>query len=159
MALNAKFSLTPREPRKYIVDSATSHVKYYAYLVHYGVFIGQVDHSLVTHYNDNKVFLYCNRVGYPFPDPFPADHYNHAVARLYFYTDEPMGKQYLLLFHVNSYGKIGVYLNGNFVREEDCNGDETIAVLVDCPGPEIWDALYVAPSIWAWIKGVDCYVI
>jgi len=159
MSLNAKFSLTPREPFKYLWDSANSSYEYYAHLVHFGVYIGTHNLSLEGKYNANEVYLRCNPVGYPFPDPFPSDYYERAVARLSFYTDAPTDNQYLILFHVNCLNKIGIYLNGNLVREENCNGDETIAILVDCPGPNLWDTLYVVPAYSAWIKGVDCYVI
>ena len=159
MSLGAKFSLTPLEPIKYLWDSANSRYEYYGYLSHYGVYIGSGIWSLEGKYNANKVWLACNNIGYPFPDPFPSDVYERAVARLRFTTDAQTDEQNLVLFHVDCGHKIGVYLNGNLVREEDCAGDETIAVLVDSPGPGIFDTMYIAPQHWAWIKGVDCYVI
>lgn len=159
MSLGAKFSLTPLEPHKYLWDSANSRYEYYAYIMHYGAYIGFGNYSLETIYNRNEVYLACNNVGYPFPDPFPSDWYERAVARLRFTTDAPTDEQHLVLFHVNCYGMIGVYLNGNLVREEDCDGDETIAVIVDCPGPGVYDTMYIVPPYYAWIKGVDCYVI
>ena len=159
MPLNTKFSLTPLEPYKYLWDSVNSCNEYYAYILHYGAYIGITSYSLETNYNDNKVCIATNYVGYPFPDPFPADYSKRAVACLRFYTDASTDEQHLLLFHVNCYGKIGVYLNGNLVREEDCDGDETIAVLVDSPGPGVFDTMYIVPSYSAWIKGVDCYVV
>ena len=159
MSLNAKFSLTPREPWKYHWDSAISRYEYQAHLIYYGVYIDTSSYSIEGNYDDNRVYLNCNNVGYPFPDPFPFDYHERAVARLGFKTDAPTDKQYFILFHVNSTDKIGIYLNGNLVREEDCDGDETIAVLVDCPGPQIYDTMYVVPAYSAWIKGVDCYVL
>ena len=160
MSMNAKFSLTPREAFKYLYNSAQSLYEYYAYLRHYGVYISHSGNiSLTGSYNNNHVYLNCNNVGYPFPDPFPSDYYERAVARLCFKTDAAKDEQYLMLFHVTCYGKIGIYLNGNLVREEVCNGFETIAVLFDCPGPNIYDTMYVVPADYAYIKGVDCYVI
>ena len=159
MSLGAKFSLTPREPLKYHWDSANSRYEYYAFLKHYGVYLDYYSISLEHNYNFNEVFLTCNNVGYPFPDPFPSYYYERAVAYLRFKTDAPTDRQYLMLFHVNCYYKIGVYLNGNLVREEDCHGDETVAVLVDCPDPNVFETMYIVPSDYAWIKGVDCYVI
>ena len=159
MSLNAKFSLTPLEPRKYVYDYANSRYEYHAYIIHYGGYLGLGGLSLEGSYNANEVYLDCNNVSYPFPDPFPPAFYNYALARIYFTTDAPSDKQYLLLFHVRCDHKIGIYLNGNLVREEDCDGDETIAVLVDCPGLGIYDTIYIVPQYYAYIKGVDCYVI
>jgi hypothetical protein len=160
MSLNAKFSLTPLESSKYLWNSANSLYEYYAYMIYYGAYIAHAGTlSLTGSYNNNHVYLACNNVGYPFPDPFPYDYYERAVARLRFQTDALVDEQYLMLFHLTCYNKIGIYLNGNLIREEDCNGLETIAVTFDCPGPNIYDTLYVVPQYDVYIKGVDCYVL
>ena len=160
MSLNAKFSLTPRKPWKYLYDSTASQYEYYAYLIHYGALVSYAgSYSLEACYNNDHVYLSCNNVGSPLPDPFPSDYYERAIARLTFKTDAPTDKQYLMLFHLTCYDKVGIYLNGNLVREEDCNGLETIAVIFDCPGSNIYDTMYVAPASYAIMKGVDCYVL
>lgn len=159
MSLNATFSLTPLEPRKFVYDYANSRYEHNAYIIHYGAYLGLGGLSLEGCYNANEVYLECNNVGHPFPDPFPSDFYERALVRLRFTTDAPIDKQHLILFHVRCDHKIGIYLNGNLVREEDCDGDETIAILVDSPGPDVYDSFYVVPQYYAWIKGVDCYVI
>jgi hypothetical protein len=160
MSLNAKFSLTPRESRKYLYNSAQSQYEYYAYMKYYGAYLSYAGSvSLTGCYNNNHLYLACNNVGSPLPDPFPSDYPERALARLAFKTDAPDDAQYLVLFHLTCHGKIGIYLNGNLVREEDCNGSETIAVTFDCPGPNIYDTMYVVPASYAYIKGVDCYVL
>ena len=155
-----KFSLTPLDQRKYLWDSANNRYEYYAYLVHFGGYIGfDSTHSLEGQYNSNRVCISTNNVGFPFPDPFPSDFSDRAVAVVSFKTDAKTDKQYRLLFHVRCISKVGVYLNGNLVRDVDCDGDETISILVDCPGPGIMDRVYIAPEWNMWMKGIDCYVI
>lgn len=160
MPLEAKFSLSPLEPFKHLWNSAQAQYEYYAYLLHYGVYLSHSGiFSLAGCYNNDHVHLSCNSVGSPLPDPFPTDYYERALARLRFKTDAPDDKQYLVIFQLTCYGKIGIYLNGNLIREEDCDGFETIAVIFDCPGPNIYDTMYVVPANYAYIKGVDCYVL
>ena len=154
------FVVTPREPRTYLYNYAKSVYEYYARLTCYGVHLNYYGgQSLKGSYDYDQAFLSCNNVGSPLPDPFPSNYYERAVASVRFKTNSPTDSQYLAVFDLTCYGKIGIYLNGNLVREEDCNGYETIIVTVDCPGPNIWDTLYVVPAYSAYIKGVDCYVI
>jgi len=153
------FSLTPRKPRAYLWNSAQSIYEYYAYLRCYGVHLDYYGtRSLTGSYNNDHAHLSCNNVGSPLPDPFPSDYYERAVARVGIKTNEPTDSQILAVFELTCWGKVGIYLNGNLVREEDCNGFETIIFVFDCPGPNIYDTLYVVPASYAYFKKATFYV-
>jgi len=85
MSFNVKFSLTPLESHKHLYNSATSLWEYHARLHYYGVKLNPSESlSLEGSYNNNWVYLTCNNIGYPFPDPLPSDFYKRAVAYLNF---------------------------------------------------------------------------
>jgi len=74
-------------------------------------------------------------------------------------SDATTEDQYLLLFHIHSNGQVGIYVNGNKVREEHATGDETIALLVDCSEPQSWEFVYLMCTQRTAFKGVDCYIL
>jgi hypothetical protein len=80
-----------------------------------------------------------------------------------FMTNANTENQYLLIFHVKGDGpiKAAFYLNGNFLRSEKVVGDETIAILVDCPEPNTWWWVYMFHEGYGYLefKGIECYIL
>ena len=156
MSLNAKLSFTP-------LEAEYSSAEAYGWMTLWGTWLYDIGrYTLKSKYENNMDILRYSPFPSPLPDPLPSNYYEYSIARVRFRSNATIDDQYLLLFHVSaSMGtKAGFYINGNLVREEELNGDETVAILFDCPESDTYTNVYMAlGSGYIELKGIDCYVV
>ena len=167
MPLSPTFSLTPRNPSTASWNSEIGDYNHYATLHCLGVFLGAYHNDNLNHqYDHDKARLKCIGINIPAPITMPDLFWKHSVALLGFKTKATTEDQYLLIFHVRGmYGaRAAFYINGNLVRSEEVDGDETIAILVDCPAPQTWWWVYMFCEGTEYIpalelKEIECHIL
>lgn len=161
MPLYTRFSLTPLDSLQFQWDDNVGEYVYYAAINYFGIKGDNSEtYALREQCRNDWAYLGTNNLKtYPFPATIPPNYYNHAGAGLFFCTNDTADHLYLLLFHLTGWRPVAFYINGNLVREEALNGDKTVAILANCPGPNIWEHVNVIPQSATVIKGVDCYIL
>jgi hypothetical protein len=120
---------------------------------------------LEDQFNEDKAVLWFS----PFPPPvtlFPGDWHEYSVARMGFMTNADEENQYLLIYHLHGglrtgvMGKVSFFINSNYVGAEYVDGEEFIALLLDCPPSQEWYYLYMFLTTGdIEVKGIECYIL
>ena len=174
MAVNPFFSLTPTNPYVLTYDGANPTNPYAsATLYTYGgITLGNSpSFRLSTQAANDEIFLGFNPVN-PTQDltitDIVNDVYNRSCAQFYFTgVNVSTENQYLLLFSLRAvYGSptAQFFVGTDLVSTEALNGEEQVAVLLDCPGNNVWMSVYVrvaGPTYYTSmaIKGMDCFLL
>ena len=146
MPLTPTAEVTPLNPVSRSYDTVAGTYNHYVYLSCFGVKTNSwSDARLIDQYNQDKIVLSHNEIVSPAPSVMPSPYFEYCVAYLGFLSKATTENQYLLIYHVvGRYGaKAAFYINGNLVRSEAVDGEEYIAILLDCPPSQTWWAAYM----------------
>ena len=166
------FSFSASSPLAYTYDAANPSAAWaYGYLYSYGGLTGPYPPYRLGDQSANDEIL----VGYDPVDPTDqtitntlTDVWGRSCIQIQFAgVNVSTENQYLLLFALRGLSgspTAQFFVNGTLVDTEALAGDEHVAVLLDCPGPNIYTTVYVrlaSASYWARMgfKGMDCYLL
>lgn len=166
------FSLTPLDPYHHTYGMGDPQAPYaQASLYSYGGYTS-ASHSywLSDQHSSDEIILSDDPVELADQaiGSVPDDLYRRCTIRLCFTGWNVSTKnQYLLLLALRGIRQSPTaqfFVGTDFVRAEELSGDETVAILLDCPGPNRTTEIYVrlaSPVQWATMgfKGVDCYLL
>jgi hypothetical protein len=164
MPLTPKFTLTPLNPYSNSYDNVNEEYTHYAYLKCFGAYVHfTLTKNLPAQYNENKIVLGCIPIDTPASTDFPYPYYKHSCAYISFKTNATTEDQYLLVYTLKGSGnaRAAFFINGNLVRSEQIDGEENIAILVDCPESQTWWYSYIFLEGGGILefKTLECYVL
>jgi hypothetical protein len=156
-------TLSPIDQFSSSYDSASGTYNHYIYLRCWGVWYDAwSDKRLTDQFTEDKAVLY----GFPIPSPPPSPLYvssKYSKVHLGFKTNATIENQYLLIYHVKGRwgARAAFYINGNLVRSEEIDGEEYVAILVDCPPPQtFWHVcMYLEGGGLLEFKGIEFYIL
>ena len=179
MTLNPTFSVTPLTPN---VDSPEGSLLCFrgrltCQNVNLGIMYSEdtsVSYTLADQFKQNKACFRNNMLLDPLPTEINfGEIVKYSSVWLTICSKATETNQYLLIFHVfadevynaNNCSKAVFYVNGNLVYTADVNGEQFVALLLDCPSQcEKLDIIMfhggvVDSPLTLQFRGVECYII
>ncbi|MFC1486599.1 hypothetical protein ACFLRN_02765 [Thermoproteota archaeon] len=157
-------TLSPLNPFSSLYGHPNEHSIHYMFLRCYGVWYDAwSERRLIDQSTQDKAVMYSMAMPSPPPTAIIPTSFKNSRINMGFSTNATPENQYLLIYHLKGRegARAAFYINGNLIRSEEIDGEEYVAILVDCPPPQtFWHAdMFHEERGMLEFMGIELYIL